>query len=214
MLVADRRSLVRAGIGAILEREGFFICAEAGTRADALRAAVRHRPQLCVLEVELPGGGIAAARRISRDLPGTRVLMVTESTEPRDVVGALRAGARGYLLKESGLKRLGVVGRAVLRGEFAVPRRFTSTLVDELREGPGGHLVGLAPQLRSLTRRERQIVELLVDDRPSAEIAVSLGISEVTVRRHISAIVAKLGVTDRHAVASLIDGARPRGAIS
>ena len=167
---------------------------------------MRQRPDLCVVDVDLPGGGIAAARRITRDLPRTTVLMLAESTEPRDVVGALRAGARGYLLKDTGIDRLGVVGRAVLGGEFALPRRCVSILMDELRDGPGGHLVALAPQLRSLTGRERQIVELLVDERSSAEIATFLGISEVTVRRHISGIVAKLGVPNRHAVAPLLRG--------
>jgi DNA-binding NarL/FixJ family response regulator len=124
IVIADDHALTRALLREELEGAGFEVCGEAATGAEALEAALRERPDLCLLDVVMPGGdGLLAAREIKRALPETRIVMVTATPDEDGVVAAARAGADGYLGKGFDPSRLPEIVRAVAAGETAFPRR-------------------------------------------------------------------------------------------
>ena len=124
IVLADDHVPLRAEIRADLESQGFAVCAEAGTASEAVEAALRERPALCLLDVRMPGDGVCAAFDISAALPSTRVVMLTVSGDPADVAASLRAGAAGYVHKDASAAELATILRAVLAGE----RRFPDVL--------------------------------------------------------------------------------------
>jgi DNA-binding NarL/FixJ family response regulator len=188
-----------------LERGGLEVCAEAANASDAVEAALRERPDVCLLDVHMPGGGTAAASMINCHLPGTIVLMLTVSHEGEDLFESLRQGARGYLLKEMDPSKLPVAVRAALQGEIALPRSLAGPLVEEFRDGGRGRRPGRQPRGRpELTRREWDVMELLCEEASTAEIARRLFLSRVTVRRHVSNILTKLDVTSREEAVRLV----------
>lgn len=209
VLIADDHAPTRAALRFMLEGDGFEICAEAIDAPGAVSAALRERPDLCVLDVKIAGGGIAAAGEIAAHLPHASIVMFTVSREEAHVVEALRVGASGYLLKDMDPSRLPAILRRILAGELAVPRSLVAPLVDELRVRTRvrrplpGH-----PEIE-LTPRECDVLELLRDGFTSAEMAERLSISQVTVRRHISKVLKKLDVADRTAAVRLVG---PKGA--
>jgi two-component system, NarL family, nitrate/nitrite response regulator NarL len=206
VLVADDHAPTRAGVRVVLAEGGFAIVAEAATADTAVDAALRERPDVCVLDVHMPGGGIAAAARISERLPDTVVVMLTVSREDEDLFAALRAGAAGYLLKDMDPDRLAPALRGVLAGEAAVPRTLVARVVEEFRSAERRPSLPLVRRRGArLTSREWEVLELLRERRTTAEIAHRLGLSAVTVRRHISSILAKLRVPDRREMARLLE---------
>jgi DNA-binding NarL/FixJ family response regulator len=207
VLLADEHKPVRVGVRAVLERDGFRVVAEAKHADEAVKAAVSERPEVCLIDVGMPGGGIAAAEEIVRRVPDTYVVMLSASKEDRDVFDALRAGASGYLLKDMNPNRLPAAVRGVVNGEAALPRTLTAQLIREYR---GRNDRRRLPRLRgeSLTDRERDVLHLLVDRSSSAKIAERLRISQVTVRRHVSEIVRKLEASDREDAIRIVQDAR------
>ena len=204
VVLADDHGPTRAGVRAVLRGDGFDVCAEAADAESAVAAVVRFRPDLCVLDVEMPGGGIAAAAAIRAQAPEVTVVMLTESDAEQDLLDAVRAGARGFLHKEMNADRLGTALRGALDGEAAIPRRLVGSLVDAVAAGPSG-----APRRSprfDLTEREWEVLDLLVDDVSTKQIAQRLGVADVTVRRHISHLVQKLGVADREAAVRKVLG--------
>jgi DNA-binding NarL/FixJ family response regulator len=134
ILVADDHDSVRRALRDDLEHAGLVVCAEASTGEGAVEAALRERPELCLLDVLMPGGdGIGAAAAIKRALPATKVVLITATPEAESALAAARAGADGYLGKDIAPERLPVVIRAVLDGESAYPRRLLADLLGELR---------------------------------------------------------------------------------
>jgi DNA-binding NarL/FixJ family response regulator len=209
VLLADDDLPIRAGVRAVLEDGGFVVCAEATDASGAVEAAVRERPDICLLGVHMPGNGIDAAAEIYRRLPETAIVMLAGSLDERDVIAAIRAGASGYLLKDMNTARLAAALRGVLKGEAAMPRTLTGQLLEQFRTGRDRRrLPRLGQRGEVLTGRERDVLELLADRSSSDEIARRLGISPVTVRRHISEILRKLDVPDREAAVRLVDTAR------
>jgi DNA-binding NarL/FixJ family response regulator len=207
IVVADDHAATRAGIRAALEPHGFAVLGEAATAPAAIDAALRERPDACLLDVEMPGGGgIAAAAAIAERLPGTAVVMLTVSADEEDLFAALKAGASGYLLKDMDAGRLPAAVRGVLAGEAAIPRTLVARMVDALRTAERRPAL---PFLRrrgvQLTSREWEVLEQLREERSTGEIAARLGVSPVTVRRHVSALLAKLRVPDRRAMLDLIE---------
>lgn len=144
VLIADDHPLIRLGIRCELEDAGFEVCAEAPDGAGALADAIRTEPDLCLLDLNMPGGGLETARAIKESVPETKVVMLTSSEEQNDILGAILAGASGYLGKDTEPDRLPHVIRAVVRGEIVVPRAFVSTLVARL---------GLVPEVQAAGSR-------------------------------------------------------------
>ena len=199
VLVADDHAPTREDIGFALSRSGAFeVCAEVADAAAAVRCALEERPDVALLDVRMPGGGIRAAAEIATRLPGTRVVMLTVSDDNGDLFAALRAGADGYLLKDMDPRNIPRALDSVLAGQVAIPRALVGRLVDRLRDPNARRrsLVGDGPEAE-LTSREWQVLDLLRDDLSTAEIAERLTLSPVTVRTHVQAIVRKLGLSDR-----------------
>lgn len=205
VLVADHDGASRAGVGLALAGEGFEICAEADSAEAAMKAAIRERPELCLVETDIPGGGIAAAELLLAELPRTAIVMLSATVDEAQLFDALRAGARGYLLKDMNPKRLPAALRGVLDGEAALPRSLMGSVLDEFRARERGrHASQLSRLGVELTNRERQVLELLDSGHPTAAIAERLSISVVTVRRHVSEILRKLGAPDRDSALRLL----------
>jgi DNA-binding NarL/FixJ family response regulator len=129
-----------------LERDGFRVVAEARDADEAVAAVLRHRPDVCLLEVDLPGDGIVASREIWSQLPTARIAMLADSTAEDRVVRAINAGADGYLLKSTVQGRLPSALRAVARGETALPRGLTARFVEQLREASAAEAQRPKPQ--------------------------------------------------------------------
>jgi DNA-binding NarL/FixJ family response regulator len=198
VLIADDHPPTRAGVRMALEQGGCEVCAEAANADDAIEAALRERPDVCLIDIEMPGNGIRAVREITARVPDTRVVMLTVSRSSDDLFDALRAGAAGYLLKEMDPSALPGAVQAAVAGEAALPGFLVARLIEEFRRR-GDHksltIAGARPI--NLTRREWDVLELLADGLSTAEIARRLFLSQVTVRRHLSVLLHKLGVTTR-----------------
>ncbi len=249
VVIADDHPAIRLGVRMALISGGMRVLAEAADRDSAVSAVLKERPDICVLDVYMPGGGIQAAATLAALVPETAVVMLTVSDSAADLLGALRAGAVGYLPKDTPPDRLPVALRGVLAGEPALPRALVAPVLRELRGLAGGatHGVGetnaatgagsgfgagmntganvdnnpdastglelATSPIAELTRRETEVLRLLRSGLRTAEIGRSLSLSPITVRRHISAGVAKLGVADRQeAIGAITAGLRaPRG---
>jgi len=209
VLVADDHAPTRAGVRDALGDDGFTVVAEAAGADAAVELALRERPDVCLLDVHMPGGGIAAAARITENLPESAVVMLTVSRDDEHLFAALRAGAAGYLLKDMDPARLAPALRGVVAGEAAVPRTLVARVVEEFRSSERRPSLPLVRRRGArLTPRESEVIELLRERLTTAEIAHRLGLSAVTVRRHISSILAKLQVPDRRAMHRLLEGDR------
>jgi DNA-binding NarL/FixJ family response regulator len=211
VLVADDHAAQRLGIRRVLEADGLTVCAEAADAPAAVEAALLEKPDLCLLDVHMPGSGIEAAAAISRELPSTVVVMLTVSEDDEDLFAALRAGASGYLLKDMDPGRLTAAILGVLNGEAAIPRELMARVMEELR-GKGTRRLPLPGEQRSveLTAREWEILHLLADDRSTKEIAQQLHVSPVTVRRHISELLKRLRVRTREDAVHLLRTSQQR----
>jgi two-component system nitrate/nitrite response regulator NarL len=197
ILLADDHAPTRAAVRRALERAGFNVVAETSTADAAVAAALEHWPDVCVLDVQMPGDGVAAARRIHSEIPGASIVMLTVCDDDEHLLDALGAGASGYLLKGMDPARLGPALHGVIAGEAAIPRPLVARLVEAYRSRERRRLPFGRRGRVALTEREWEVLELLQRRRTTKEIALELGLSPVTVRRHISSLVTKLGAEDR-----------------
>jgi len=198
--------MARSGVRHALVDAGFDVVGEASDAPSAMALAERERPDLCLLDVHMPGSGIRAASEIVERVPETAVVMLTVSRNDDDLFDALRAGAAGYLLKDTDPERLPHALRGVLAGEAAVPRALVTKVIDEFRTRGRRRRVPLAGRRGvELSSREWEVLDLLREGRNTAEIAHRLFVSPVTVRRHVSAILRKLDVPDRAAAVELLE---------
>jgi DNA-binding NarL/FixJ family response regulator len=194
VLVADDHAPTREELRHALERDRRFeVCAEASDTPGAIQAAVHQRPDVCLLDVNMPGWGPAAAWEISSRLPHSKVVMLTVSRESADLLAALRAGAAGYLLKDVQPPELVGAIRTVHAGEALLAPAVATMLVEQLAAEDGAG----AERDDHLTPREREVLALLARGRANKVIARDLGVSERTVKTHVSNILAKLNLTDR-----------------
>jgi DNA-binding NarL/FixJ family response regulator len=206
VLIADDHPPTRAGVKAALESDGFVVCAQAADARAAIEAARSEQPDVCLLDIHMPGDGIHAAETISRELPDAAVVMLTVSRTDTDLFNALRAGASGYLLKDIDPVRLPLALRGVLEGEAALPRRLVALLIEEFRERKRRRRIPLVGRRGvELTDREWEVLELMRQGLTTEEIAAKLFISPVTVRTHVSAILKKLHVSTREAALELLE---------
>jgi DNA-binding NarL/FixJ family response regulator len=212
VLIADDHGATRAGVRESVTGDGGFeVCAEASNAQDAIDLALSERPDLCLLDVHMPGEGIRAAAAINEAMPDCAIVMLTVSRNDSDLFHSLRVGAAGYLLKDTDPDRLPDALRGVIAGEAAVPRALVARLIHEFRERGTRRLSAVGGRGVELTSREWQVLDLMSGGLTTAEIAEQLFVSPVTVRRHISSIVDKLGAPDRAAAIELFreSGATP-----
>jgi len=206
VLVEDER-LVRASLRGILEGSDFSIQAEATTAREGIEATVREKPDICLVDIGLAdGNGIEVAREVSKRVPGTAVVVLSASDGHDDLIDAIRAGAVGYLLKGMDPDRLAHALRGVVEGEAAIPRPLMAHLIKALQtQGRRRTVIGKRGRV-DLTSREWEVLALLCQGEETAEIAKRLSLSPITVRRHLSAITTKLGVSDRAEAVALVEG--------
>lgn len=203
-MLADDHATTRLGVRLALDEGDFEVVAEAVDAHGAVEAALTHRPDLCLLDVYMPGSGITAAGEISEALPDMPIVMLSISETNDDLFDALRAGACGYLLKDTDPARLPHALSAVLKGEAPLPRVLTARLITEFRKhGKERRLADADGSPVTLSERESEVLELLRDELSTKQIAQQLGISPVTVRRHLSEALKKLRVSDRGAALRL-----------
>ena len=166
VLIADDHEPLRRGVCVTLERAGFRVVAECGDGERRSAAASRLRPELCLLDVHMPFDGVRAAREIHRRLPGTRIVMLTVSSETDDLFAAIEAGACGYLLKDIDPERLPLALLGVLHGEAALPRTLMLRLIEGFRRRDDVAEDGHTPRrLACLTARQSDVLELLAGGR-------------------------------------------------
>ena len=194
VLVVDDHAIVRQGIRQVLDdADGFAVVGEAGDGTAAMAAAALHLPDVVVLDVSLPGGtGLEVARRLKQALPATRILMLSVYDNTEYVLEAVRAGADGYLLKDSSPAELRDAIRAVHAGESAFSAATARQLNAGLRQEAQRR--EKEDRLAQLTSREREVLRLIVEGRTNKETAATLGISHRTVETHRENILRKLGV--------------------
>ncbi|WP_238146851.1 response regulator [Ornithinimicrobium murale] len=193
VVLADDHARLRARVRAALETAECVVLGEAATADQAVALVAEHGPQVALLDINMPGDGIAAARRISTSHPGTAVVMLTQSEEDEDLFDSLRAGASGYLLKDGDPAGLAQALHGVLRGEAALAPSLVSRVLQEFRTSRPRRSAAAA----RLTNRELQVMELLAAGASTAEVASELFLSTTTVRVHVSSVLRKLRVTNR-----------------
>ena len=206
VLIAEPDAPTRVGIRLALEAEGFEICAEPIDASTAVESAVREQPAVCLIDESLWGGALIAVESIYRLLPGTKLVILTDREEPKSLIGGVRAGAVGYVRKDLDPSRLPETIRGVLAGEAALSRRLTFHLLESLRTRERGRSAPTTPGGPSMTDRELEVLELMTEGLRTSEISARLSIAEVTVRRHVSSAVSKLGVADRAAAIAVLTG--------
>ncbi|WP_019630371.1 response regulator transcription factor [Actinomadura atramentaria] len=195
VLITDDHPVFRQGLKSLLYAlGGIEVVAEAECGPDAVRLSAELRPDVVVMDLHMAGGnGIEATRTITRNNPAIGVLVLTMFRDDDSVFAAMRAGARGYLLKESGAAEIGRAVRAVAAGEAIYGPDIARRVLRYFTEMPDPKKAAF-PQL---TDREREVLELIAQGRGNADIAATLFLSQKTVRNHVSNIFMKLHVADR-----------------
>ena len=197
VVIADDEPLVRQGLRLVLELEpGLEVVAEGADGASAVELVRRHRPDLALVDVRMPGlDGIEATRRICAqpDLNSTRVVVLTTFADDALLVGAVRAGAAGYLLKSMPPEEIRAAVRAVAEGRTIL----APSLVDRLLQEYADRRTAPSPVLDRLTDRETDVLRQIASGQSNGEIAEALFVSEGTVKTHVAAILRKLHLRDR-----------------
>lgn len=210
VVLVEDEALARTSVRKMLERGGFAILAEADTAAEGIEATLRERPDICLVDVGLSRDdgidGIDVARRLTKSAPGIAVVMLSASDRHDDLIDAIRAGAVGYLLKGMDPGRLAAALRGVVDGEAAIPRPLMAHLVKELQTQGRRRTVIAKSGRVDLTSREWEVLDMLCEELSTAEIAERLSLSPVTVRRHLSETMRKLGARDRREAVALVEG--------
>jgi DNA-binding NarL/FixJ family response regulator len=204
ILLAEDEQIVRQGVRALLERAGFEVVAEASDGSEAIRLAERLRPDLAVLDLAMPTmNGTSAARELSRVAPRVRTVLLTAHRAEEQVLEALEAGIKGYVLKTEGMADLVRALHEVARGNTYLSPGISETVVDAClrkRERPADRL----------TPREKQVVQLIAEGRTTKEVAQILGMSVKTAEFHRGRLMEKLDV---HETASLVRYAIRKGIV-
>jgi DNA-binding NarL/FixJ family response regulator len=199
VLVADDQAIVREGLQVILDaQDDITVAGEAGDGIEVLAGVREHRPDVVLMDIQMPRmDGIEATRRLlARDEPAPRVLVLTTFGEDRFVYEALRAGASGFLLKDSRRAQLLTAVRTVAAGDEIFDAAVTRRLVEQLADRPR-RADGTPEALGALTGRELEVMRLVAAGLSNAEIASRLVLADTTVKTHVASILRKLDARDR-----------------
>lgn len=198
VLIADDDDLMRAGLVELLSDEPELeIVGEASTGREAVERARRLGPDVVLMDVRMPDlNGLEATRELARAAPRTRVLILTTFEQDDYVFGALRAGASGFLLKRTRPEELIAAVHTIARGDSLLSPSVTRRVIDRMAQQPLPELAARA-RLDELTRREREVLELVARGLSNREIAAELFVEESTVRTHVKRIQMKLQLRDR-----------------
>ena len=199
VLVVDDHDLFRSGLKVLLEEEGFAV-ADAGGAEESLRRIASQRPDVVLMDINMPEvSGIEATRRIAETWPDLPVIMLTAAIDDEHVIEAVRAGARGYLLKDAELDEIEAGIRAAATGQGVIASRVAGGVLDRLRStaAPEPQAPAPASVMDALTPREREVLRLLAAGAENGDIAERLYMSRGTVKAHVSSILEKLGVDNR-----------------
>jgi two-component system, NarL family, response regulator NreC len=190
ILLADDHRIVREGIRALLEREGFVVVGEGTNGQEAVQLAQALGPDVAVLDLMMPVlNGLDAAREIVKCRQTTRVILLTMHTEEHQIVAALRAGVRGYLLKSQAAEDLVLAIHEVFRGEVYLSPKVSRVFIE-------GYLTRNEPPSDPLAPRERQVLQLVAEGRTSKEVAELLGLRVKTAESYRTRIMEKLDIHD------------------
>ncbi|GAB7191898.1 response regulator transcription factor [Kineococcus sp. NUM-3379] len=194
MVIADDHPVFRTGLRVLLEDLGVEVAAEAADGEQAVAAALRERPDVVLMDLQMPGtSGIEATRRLLADDPEAKVLVLTMVADDEAVFAAVQAGALGYVLKGAGQEEIGRALTAVAAGEAVYGAQVARRLRAFFTAGSGV----VAKPFPELSDRERAVLDLVAAGLPNAAVAQRLFLSEKTVRNYVTSIFAKLGVADR-----------------
>lgn len=196
LVIVDDHPLYREGVASTLNAESDMrVIGEGGNANDALQLSTSLLPDVVLLDINMPGNGILAAKAVSQACPVTKIIMLTFSEEENDVLSALKAGARGYILKGVSGRELKSVIRSVYHGEVYITPTLAAGVLSEMARGPGKSPRGNL--LDELTEREHSILELVADGRSNKEIGGKLELTEKTVKHYMTNILQKLQVRNR-----------------
>ena len=199
VVIAEGQGLVRAAFRVLLEQEGMLVTAEAATADEAVGAARATAPDVVLMDLELPdAGGVEATRALLEAVPdgATRVVMLMTSDSDEAVLGALRAGATGLLLKDASPEELLAAVRVVARGDAQLAPGLATRLVADFMSRPE-RLRCTPAELEELTAREREVVALVACGMSNEEIAEQLVVTRATAKTHVSRALCKLHARDR-----------------
>jgi len=195
VVIADDHVLVRQGIRTFLDTQAdLSIVAEAEDADSAVAACAEHQPDVALIDLVMPGGGIGAIRAIRDASPATRAILLTSFDDAHEILAAVQAGALSCLLKDIDADGLADAVRRAAQGEAVLHPRVAGYLVDAVRHGKS---VPGAKSVSGLSEREHEVLALIADGSNNQAIATQLGISEKTVKAHVSNMLSKLGLDDR-----------------
>ncbi len=214
IVLVDDHPLFREGVlRSLVEAGDFEVVGQGGSAADAIRLVESHRPDMVLLDISMPGGGLLAAQKICAHFSEIKVVMLTVSEAGDDIMAALKAGAHGYMLKGVGAVELSDILRGIMEGESYVSPSLAARLWVELRERPEADRPG--DLLSTLTAREDEILRLVAKGKSNKQVALDLDIQEKTVKHHMTSILNKLRVRNRtEAAVMLRDAAARKGDVS
>jgi DNA-binding NarL/FixJ family response regulator len=209
VLLVDDHALVRAGIRALLEGlDGVSVVAEAGNGNDVLALARQHSPDVVLLDISMPGlNGLDASMQLRQELPGVRVVILSMHANEEYVLQALRAGAAGYMLKDSATAELELALKAVMQGETYLSPPISKQVVEGYVQRVGTE----QPEADNLTPRQRQVLQLIAEGHSTKEIAYRLELSVKTVETHRAQLMERLQIRD---IAGLVKYAIRSGLVS
>lgn len=204
LVIVDDHPLFREGVTVALSHLGFEVVEQGSTRDDAIRLTQQYRPDIILLDISMPGGGLEAIGPILAHNPHQKIVLLTVSESSEDATKAIQAGAKGYVLKGVGARTLAEVLKTIAQGELYVAPSMSAKMLVELKTLSSAAKI----PLETLTAREREILELVAQGMSNKHIAIHLNLQEKTIKYHLTRIFSKLQVTNRTAAAMVLHNPR------